>query len=141
MIGDLSHHEALADLRRSHEHVRSRVEEMVDDRRFALSITEKYRKAGKSQKFIRRKLAQAGIPAELQTEALSGTGMEAENTELEAALLLVRKRKLGPFRSEEDRPLFRKKDMAVLARAGFSYQTAVKALGESGLEEDENVWD
>ena len=35
MIGDLSHHETLADLRRSHEQVSAGVEEVVDDRRFA----------------------------------------------------------------------------------------------------------
>ena len=113
----------------------------VDDRRFALSVTEKYGKAGKSQNYIRQKLAQAGISAELQRDVLSETNVSAEGTELEAALLLVKKKKLGSFRPEKDRPLFRKKDMAVLARAGFSYQTAVKALGESASEEDENVWD
>ena len=110
----------------------------VDDRRFALSITEKYRKAGKSQNYIRQKLVLAGISPDIQEEI--STAIDEGETELEAALLLVKKRKLGRFRREEERALFRKKDLAVLARAGFSYQTAVKALGESGREEEENVW-
>lgn len=114
----------------------------VDDRRFAESTAEKYRKAGKSQNFIRQKLLLAGVSPEIQTDVLAGSGGEnAEDAELEAASALVKKRKLGVFRPEEDRPLSRKKDLAVLARAGFSYRTAVKALGESEREEDENGWD
>ena len=113
----------------------------IDDRRFALSVAEKYRKAGKSRGYIRRKLTQAGIAADLQDEVCSENDRFSADAELDAALLLVKKRKLGVFRPEKDRALFYKKDMAVLARAGFSYQTAVKALGKSGAEEDENVWD
>lgn len=113
----------------------------VDDRRFAVSTVEKYRKAGKSQNYIRQKLALAGISPAVQSEVLIEAGnVNAADAELEAALLLVKKRKLGCFRRKEERAFFRKKDLAVLARAGFSYQTAVKALGESEREEDENVW-
>lgn len=111
----------------------------IDDRRYAASIVKKYRSSGKSQKYIRQKLMLAGVASELQDEVL--TEQEEINTELDAAFLLVKKRKLGIFRPEEERSLFRKKDLAVLARAGFSYQTAVKALGETMDEENENVWD
>ena len=113
----------------------------VDDGRFAASMVEKYRKAGKSQSYIRKKLTLAGVDPDVQNEALAETD-EAGNgdAELEAASLLVKKRKIGCFRCREDRALFRKKDLAVLARAGFSYQTAVKALGESDRGEDEDVW-
>lgn len=113
----------------------------VNDERFALSVAEKYRKAGKSRNYIRQKLMQAGINADLQNQALSENGRTPADAELEAALLLVKKKKIGSFRAEKDRALFYKKDLAVLARAGFSYQTAVKALGESTQEENEYVWD
>ena len=114
----------------------------VDDKRFACSITEKYRKSGKSSKFIRQKLIQAGISSEMQQEALTvDDAADEKDSELQAALRLVRKKKLGAFRPQEERQRCRKKDLAVLARAGFSYQTAVEALGESEQGEDENVWD
>ncbi len=114
----------------------------VDDRRFASSLTEKYRKAGKSQSYIRQKLTLAGVDPDVSAEILTGNdGFDNAEAELDAARLLIKKRKLGRFRRAEDRASFRKKDLAVLARAGFSYQTAVKALGESESEEDENVWD
>lgn len=125
------------------EWINSIVKEMqklgyVDDRRFAFSTVEKYRKAGKSLRYIGQKLTQAGVPAEIQVEILAQENDSAENTEEEAAFLLVKKRKLGVFRPEQERALFRKKDLAVLARAGFSYQTAVKALGTGKGEEDED---
>ena len=112
----------------------------VDDERFALSTAEKYRKAGKSANFIRQKLALAGVSPEIQQKALSADDQETQDGELQAALLLVKKRKLGAFRPQDERAAFRKKDLAVLARAGFSYQTAIEALGESE-QEDENVRD
>lgn len=114
----------------------------VDDGRFARSVTEKYRKAGKSRKYICQKLTLAGIPADVQEDALAESEeSETRDSDLQAALLLVKKKKLGPFRPEEDRGTCRKKDLAVLARAGFSYQTAVKALGVSEQEEDDFVGD
>ena len=96
-----------------------------------------HRKAGKSSSYIGQKLAQAGVSPEIQAEIFSQESDSAENTEEKAAFLLVKKRKLGRFRPEQDRALFRKKDLAVLARAGFSYQTAVKALGTADGEDDE----
>ncbi|MBO4520316.1 MAG: RecX family transcriptional regulator [Alphaproteobacteria bacterium] len=109
----------------------------IDDRRFASVTAEKYRKVGKSMRYIGQKLAQAGVSAEIQAEIFAQENNSDENTEEAAAFLLVKKRKLGQFRPEKDRALFRKKDLAVLARAGFSYQTAVKALGTIEGEDDD----
>lgn len=114
----------------------------IDDRRFASSVAEKYRKSGKSRAYICQKLTMAGIPADMQADILAeADNYSTEETELEAARLLVKKRRLGTYRPEQDQLLFRKKDLAVLARAGFSYQTAVKALGTAERNEDENDWD
>ncbi|MGN1080107.1 MAG: regulatory protein RecX [Alphaproteobacteria bacterium] len=110
----------------------------VNDERFALSTVEKYRKAGKSERYIRLKLAQAGIGNDMQDAVLKNDeSLSCAEADLAAALRLVEKRKLGSFRSPQDRQLFRKKDLAVLARAGFSFQTAVQALGFAAEEEDD----
>ena len=99
---------------------------------------EKYRKAGRSERYIRLKLSQAGISGDVQDSVLKGdeASVPAE-AELAAALRLVEKRKMGTFRPARDRKLFRKKDLAVLARAGFSFQTAVQALGTAEEGEDD----
>ena len=110
----------------------------VNDERYARSLAEKYRKNGKAERYIRLKLSQAGIPDDIQDSVLKGDEADSfAETELAAALRLVEKRKIGSFRSPQDRKLFRKKDLAVLARAGFSFSIAVQALGFSAGEEDD----
>ena len=112
----------------------------IYDSRFAEITAEKYRKAGKSERFIRQKLAYAGIDPDLQDSVLSACD-SAENVDfdLDAAKRLVAKRKIGAFRPARDRGLYRKKDLAVLARAGFSFQTAVRALGDYDGDGEEDV--
>jgi hypothetical protein len=41
----------------------------------------------------------------------------------------VRRRKLGEFRPEAKRAEERRRDLGILARAGFDYETSVSALG------------
>ncbi len=48
--------------------------------------------------------------------------------ELAAALAYIRRRRMGPFRSPPD-PEQRLRDLARLARAGFSQSVAEQALG------------
>lgn len=112
----------------------------IDDSRFAEITAEKYRKAGKSERFIRQKLAYAGIDPDLQDSVLSACdSVENVDFDLDAAKRLVAKRKIGAFRPARDRGLYRKKDLAVLARAGFSFQTAVRALGDYDGDGEEDV--
>ena len=106
----------------------------LSNERFAENLADKYRRAGKSRKFIQTKLKQAGIDNAL-TERL----LESENaseTELCAAQKLVCKKKMGFMRPAEERRIFFKKDLATLARAGFSFDIAVKALNLSAQDED-----
>lgn len=110
----------------------------VNDERFARSTVEKYRRSGKSERYVRLKLSQAGISADIQNTVLKDEEPTLSvDAELAAALRLVEKRKIGSFRPLQDRKLFRKKDLAVLARAGFSFHTAIQALGTNAEEEDD----
>lgn len=91
----------------------------VDDARLAEAKTASLHRQGKSSRVIRLKLRQKGIEPELAAQSSSTT----PERELEAALTLVRKKKLGT------KPERRQKDFAVLMRAGFSYDVAKRALG------------
>ena len=87
----------------------------VSDKRFTENTVRRLSLAGKSPTFIRAKLTQAGIDEDTITVALSNTD------ELASARLMVQKKHLGSdFR----------RDLARLARAGFSYDTAREALEE-----------
>jgi regulatory protein len=69
------------------------------------------------------------VAAEIIAESLEeGPG------DLAAAVALVRRRRLGCFRTKAERSVRRERDMAVLARAGFGYDVARKVI-EAGSEE------
>ena len=45
-----------------------------------------------------------------------------------SALKLCKRRRIGPIRPEENRELFYKKDMGILARGGFSFDLSKRVL-------------
>lgn len=100
----------------------------VDDDRYAERQIEKLKAAGKSRRFIEGKLMQAGVGNQ--------NGLPDDEDDLQSAICLVKKKKIGFMRDADAQTAFFKKDLAVLARAGFSYDTAVKALNVSGGEEN-----
>ncbi len=115
----------------------------LNDERFTQNRVKKYLDAGKSEKFIRLKLLQAGVDIELQNDIIKNHYSENPDKELQAACRLVKKKKLGHFRLEKKSQNDYKKDLAVLARAGFSFSIAKKALEtkenqSAEYEENEN---
>jgi len=96
----------------------------VDDTRYAENQVRNLAGQGRSERFICAKLAGAGIKPETVKELLEAM----ESTEEDRARCFIRKKKLGPWRPESVRDQYRKKDMAALARAGFSYEVAQTVL-------------
>ena len=45
-----------------------------------------------------------------------------------SAIKTCKKRRIGPNREEDNRILFYKKDMSILARSGFNYETSKKSF-------------
>lgn len=110
---------------------------LLDDARFAKNLAAQLSTRGKSARVIAQKLSARGVPGQLTEEVMTTRRRDEPGAELEAALAYVRKRRLGPFRSAAEREQFRHKDLATLARQGFSFDTARKALaaGDSSDEE------
>lgn len=97
----------------------------VDDARFSELKIKDYLAAGKSPRYIQGKLREKGIDENLIERLIS----EQEFDPYDAALRLARKKHIGPFSaSEEIRKERRSKDLAILVRAGFDYDVAVKVL-------------
>lgn len=109
----------------------------VDDGAYARAKVASLRRRGGSQRAIRARLMQKGVPADIVDEALEADGEEAafdsENgqagqdtraaREHEAALAYARRRRLGPFRLRE-RAERRERDIAAMVRAGFALSLA-----------------
>ncbi|MEQ8319970.1 MAG: regulatory protein RecX [Rhodospirillales bacterium] len=88
---------------------------------------------------IRYKLQQKGLSEDVIDSALAALADEVEvrDLDLSAALRLAQRRRLGPYLSDERevRDARREKDMAVMARAGFSYDVVCQVLDADSIEE------
>ena len=101
---------------------------LVDDKRYAEAAAASLRRRGASSRRIRQKLAQKGVDGDVAEAALEESGGAGDAADLAAAVQLARKRRLGPFGDPKLRRDRRLKDMAALARAGFSYAIARKVI-------------
>lgn len=100
---------------------------LLDDQTYAAAKAESLRRRGDSRRTIRAKLAAKGVDRELAATALHEADEDSPNAELAAAVALARRRGLGPYR-KKDRAAVRDKDLAALARAGFSYDLARRVV-------------
>ena len=101
---------------------------LLDDRAYAAQQAASLRRRGGSRHVIRGKLALKRVESALIDETLDALDNEVGG-DLAAACALLRRRRLGPYRPAAARALFRQKDLAALARAGFSLALAQRVLG------------
>ncbi len=112
----------------------------LNDQAYAEVLAGGLHRRGGSARAIRVKLMQKGLDAETVEGALAGLSEETEEPELAAALVLARKRRLGPYRQQDARRDMREKDLAAMARAGFGYDMALKVIdAETARELEEEV--
>lgn len=90
----------------------------VNDETYRDSKVASLRRSGASKRKIEAKLAEKGLRVTLESD---------EEIELEAARAYVKRRRLGTYRTRAVENA-RDKDLAALARAGYSRSIAVKAL-------------
>lgn len=100
---------------------------LLDDGAYAAQQAASLQRRGASRYGIRGKLALKGVDAELIERAL-GSLSGPESSEIAAAAALARRRRLGPYRANEARASHREKDLAALARAGFSLDLARRVI-------------
>lgn len=102
---------------------------LLNDTQFAEARVSSFRRQGLSKQAILSKLSVKGLSAADIEQALSKADAETEDAELSAAKAYIKRKRLGVHRTKEtENPLA--KDLASLARAGFSYAVAVRALGD-----------
>ena len=75
-----------------------------------------------------------GINQKFVKETLDKIKDENEDQDFFSALKMCKKRRIGPCRGEDNRPLFYKKDIAVLARNGFDFDTSKRVMDLSKEE-------
>ena len=110
---------------------------LLDDQAYVRGMVTSLRRRGLSAQAIRAKLQAKGIPTEKAMEQISKYDEdehEGQNGELIAALRLARRKKLGPFKDKDKDD---QKQLATLARAGFSYEISSKILSMSSEDVQE----
>lgn len=110
---------------------------LLNDDRYARNLILGLRARGGSRRAIAHKLKLAGIEEHVIQRVLVEAEQGDARTELDAAVRLVKRRRLGLHRAEERRAQYRQRDLAALARAGFSLDVARRALGPVGPRDDE----
>ncbi len=112
---------------------------LLDDAGYAEGRALGLFRRGASARKIRHVLAQKGVGAADIEAALAGLARQSGDPELASALNLARRRRLGPYGAPGGRDERRRKDLAVLARAGFAYAIArrvIEARSAGDLEEE-----
>ncbi len=105
----------------------------LDDMRFAENRCRDYIAAGKAKCYIVGKLKEKGVSDDVIERCFA----EQEYNAFDAALKLAKKKKIAAFRKDEgERREMRQKDMAVLVRAGFDYDTVTAVVDYEPAEEE-----
>lgn len=112
--------------------------EALSDTTFAENRARSLVRSGQSTRSIQMRLVAKGIAPDV-ARRVSVTDAE---TELAAALVLARKRRIGPFRLADDPDAgARTKEMGVLARAGFSRDVAQRVLDTSREDAEARIFE
>jgi regulatory protein len=109
---------------------------LIDDRRYAAAMARGLLERGASRQAVKAKLHGRGISTSVIDDVVRELGTQGGD-ELSAARALVRKRRLGNLRPEAERRESYRRDLGILARAGFDFDTAKRALSVEGVEGDE----
>lgn len=110
---------------------------LLDDEAYAAGRTRRLYAEGKSLGRIKQTLAAKGIRGEAAEAALDSLREESATpvSDLPAAIAYAKRRKLGPFRPDPDsRKAMRQKDMAAMARRGFSSDLVRRIIAADSIE-------
>jgi regulatory protein len=107
---------------------------LLDDGAYAEGRARTLHRRGAPAYAIRARLREKGVSEDHIDAAVAGLTESGEDVEFTAAVNLARRRRLGPFRANaSDRG--RDKDLATLARAGFSYHVARRIVAAETPED------
>ena len=100
----------------------------ISDKHYSDIKSKTFLKRGYSLNKIRYSLIKKGIDERYIKASISKIKEKESDPDFFSAIKLCKKRRIGPIREEDNRSLFYKKDIAILARSGFSYELSKKIL-------------
>ena len=106
----------------------------INDRFYSESKANSMIQRGSSINKIRNYLLGKGIDSEYIKETIDKINDNNSDQDFFSAIKLCKKKRIGPARTEDNRPLFYKKDISLLARNGFNFEISKKVMG---IEKDD----
>jgi regulatory protein len=100
---------------------------LLDDRAYAERRAEVMHRQGKPVRAMRAELLGKGVPRRITDEVLRSFEQKIGDPDLSAAIAYAKKRRLGPFRSE-NREEHRNKDATKLLRRGFDWDVVERVM-------------
>ena len=108
----------------------------INDKFYSDSKAKSMIQRGNSINKIRNYLIGKGIKDEFIKETVSKIRDENSDQDFFSAIKICKKKRIGPARTNDNRPLFYKKDISILARNGFDFETSKKVMD---IEKDDFI--
>ena len=106
----------------------------VNDKFYSKSKAQSLIRRGSSINKIRNYLLGKGVNDRYISETIDEIKEQNQDQDFFSAIRICKKKRIGPSRNEDNRPLFYKKDLSVLARSGFDFEVSKKVME---LDKDE----
>ena len=100
----------------------------ISDKFYSDSKAKNLIQRGTSINKIRNYLISKGIQEIYIKETINKINENNEDQDFFSAIKICKKKRIGPSRIEDNRPLFYKKDISLLARNGFNFETSKKVM-------------
>ena len=106
----------------------------INDKFYSDSKAKSLIQRGSSINKIRSYLINKGIGEKYIKNTIEKIQENNEDQDFFSAIKICKKKRIGPSRDEDNRPLFYKKDIGVLARSGFNFEVSRRVMD---LDKDE----
>ena len=100
----------------------------INDQFYSDSKAKSMIKRGSSINKIRNYLIGKGINSEFIKDTVNKIQDKNSDQDFFSAIKICKKKRIGPARIEDNRNLFYKKDISLLARNGFDFETSKKVM-------------
>jgi len=100
----------------------------INDQFYSQSKAKSLIQRGSSINKIRNYLMSKGVNDKYVKNIIDEIKENNQDQDFFSAIKICKKKRIGPSRNESNRPLFYKKDIGVLARAGFDFETSKKVM-------------
>ena len=100
----------------------------ISDKFYSDSKAKNLIQRGSSINKIKNYLISKGIQDKFIKETISKIKEKNEDQDFFSAIKICKKKRIGPARDQDNRSLFYKKDISILARSGFDFETSKKVL-------------